>query len=128
MNELERLRRGEAAPILVVDDEEVIRRTLEAVLELDGYNVETVDRAAVALTRLRHGEYLLVITDIRMPGMSGLELHRELREIRPETPVILITAYPLEEKPEAAGFLVKPFDIEAVMETVHCAARTREVP
>jgi two-component system response regulator FlrC len=79
--------------ILVVDDERSIRDLLTDILASDGYDVEAADSAASALRLLEKASYALVLSDVRMPGMDGLELLASLRRTHPMTPVILLTAF-----------------------------------
>ena len=79
--------------ILVVDDEPDIRSTLSEFLELIGYGVAVASSAAEALNALRHDRFDLVITDVRMPGMSGIEAIPLIKEIDAEVAIIVITGY-----------------------------------
>lgn len=115
--------------ILVVDDEEAVVEFVASLLEDSGYEVLRAydGRSALEVARAEHPD--VVITDIMMPVMSGVELCRELRN-SPETshiPVILMTA----GRPPTTGcpgtlFLAKPFDIDALEEAISCALRPRE--
>ncbi len=113
--------------ILIVDDEEIVRRMVADVLSMAGYATRTFDRAEEALTVLRREGAQMVITDNNLPGMQGLDL---LREIRAEDaylylPVILMTAYGSIDTSIRAhelgadGFLLKPFDdIDVIVQEV----------
>lgn len=79
--------------ILVVDDEEIVRYSLVNVLNTRGYEVEGVASAEEALTRLYTKDYNLVLTDLLMEGMDGLELLENVKVIAPRTMVIVITGY-----------------------------------
>ncbi|ACY15724.1 sigma-54-dependent transcriptional regulator [Haliangium ochraceum] len=81
------------ARVLIVDDEEGIRSFVAECLELDGHEVETAASAEEALTRLRKAAFALVVTDLRMPGMSGLELLEIAQAEQPEVEFIMITAH-----------------------------------
>ena len=106
--------------VLVVDDEQSIRITLEANLELAGFAVTTADSAENALSLLREQKFDLVLTDVRMPGMNGVELFRAVRALDPRIPVILMTAFAVEslivEAINEGAFTVvsKPFDVGAI--------------
>jgi DNA-binding NtrC family response regulator len=108
--------------ILVVDDEVGIRDLLSKTLALAEYEVETVGDAAMALERIREADYDLVIADLKMPGMDGLTLIRQVKQIRPDLPVIIITGFSTESSAvEAvnlgvAGYLRKPFRVPQVLE------------
>ncbi|MGE5754208.1 MAG: response regulator, partial [Planctomycetaceae bacterium] len=79
--------------ILVVDDTPLIREHLRVILELDGHEVETAYDARSALTRLRERLFHLVITDLRMPDMSGVDLLKAVRSERLPFGVIVLTAH-----------------------------------
>jgi len=109
------------ARVLVVDDEASIRDLLSKTLALAEYDVDTVADAATALGRVRATEYDLLIADLRMPGMDGLTLIRQVKRIRSELPVIIITGFSTESSAiEAvnlgvAGYLRKPFRVPEVL-------------
>jgi two-component system response regulator HydG len=108
--------------ILIVDDEAGLRTSLAANLELEGYQVVEAGDGSHALSLVREGAFDLVITDVRMPGMSGVDLFREIRKVRPELPVVLMTAFAVEKLlAEALGegvyaVLPKPFAVGHVLE------------
>lgn len=79
--------------ILIVDDEENAREVLSKILIHDGYDVSSVANGLEALNFLRSREVELIITDINMPEMNGLAFLRELNRSRPDTNVIMLTAY-----------------------------------
>jgi DNA-binding NtrC family response regulator len=102
---------------LVVDDEEGIRETLSLYLEAMGYAVETAPEAGAGLEAIVRG-FDLVITDIRMPGMSGLDYLKALRAIEPDLLTVIISGYPSLETIEearaygAVAYLRKPLRLE----------------
>ncbi|HEX8202219.1 MAG TPA: response regulator, partial [Isosphaeraceae bacterium] len=104
--------------ILVVDDSELTRVQLRAILEDDGYEVETVADGAVALDCVRARAFHLLITDLRMPDMDGLELLGAVRAERLPFGVIVLTAFGDTQvalgamKAGADDFLTKPFEPE----------------
>lgn len=114
------VRQGRAR-VLVVDDEASIRDLLSKTLALAEYDVDTAADASTALGRVRTSEYDLMIADLRMPGMDGLTLIRQVKRIRSELPVIIITGYSSESSAiEAvnlgvAGYLRKPFRVPEVL-------------
>ncbi len=79
--------------ILVVDDEKIVRESLFHWFEEEGYEVETAEDALIALKKFDRGKYDLALLDMKMPGMSGLELLSKIKEIDPDCIVILITAF-----------------------------------
>lgn len=111
-------------PILIVDDEKNIRLTLSQALETLGAEIDTAANGEEALTKLKEKEFGLILLDIRMPGMDGMEVLRRVRDIRPDIRMIMITAYGTIEsaveamKLGAVDFLQKPFDPDEVRELV----------
>ena len=110
--------------ILLVDDEGSLRVTLAANLELDGFQVVEAESGERALELLRDGAFDLMLSDIRMPGISGAELFQRARQIHPEMPVVLMTAFALEDVVRGAlregvfAVVAKPFDVGHVSRMV----------
>jgi two-component system response regulator AtoC len=130
-------RNGLGGTVLVVDDDPAVGKVLGALLEQAGIAGSHVGDAVQALAYLRERPVDVVITDLRMPGISGLELLEEIVEHWPDTPVILLTAHATVEvaveamRKGAADFLRKPFDREEILFTVRkqiAAARHDERP
>jgi DNA-binding NtrC family response regulator len=104
--------------LMVVDDEEGVRRSLRKVLEKDGYDIFLAENGEQALQMVRdnHGRLETVISDFKMPGMDGLETLVEIGKINPEITRIMLTGYAtMESAIESVnagidGFLTKPFD------------------
>jgi CheY-like chemotaxis protein len=92
-----RTSRGIGIRILLVDDEAGLRTTLAANLELDGFDVAEAESGERALELLEHGQFDVVLTDVRMPGMNGGDLFREIERRGLHIPVVLTTAFTLEE-------------------------------
>jgi len=115
--------------ILVVDDEAVIRDGLQRVLEGDHFEVETCISGYHAIERMQEKEYGLVITDLKMPGMNGIEVLKAVKTLQPDIPVILITGYASIDtaveaiKNGAADYISKPFAPDLLLEKVHNALR-----
>jgi DNA-binding NtrC family response regulator len=116
--------------ILVVDDEHNLRMTIAANLELEGFDVVEAENAEVALALIKKQKFDLVLSDVRMPGMNGVDLFRHVHELQPDLPVILMTAFALEglvqEALQEGAFtlLPKPFDIEHLVAALTSAARS----
>lgn len=117
----------ENRPILIVDDEKNIRMTLSQSLESLAIETDTASNGEEALAKLKEKDFGLILLDIRMPGMDGMEVLRQVRGIRPDIRIIMITAYGTIEsaveaiKLGAVDFLQKPFDpdeIRALVSTV----------
>ena len=110
--------------ILVVDDDPVVGKSFTRVLGADkGYVVITAPNAAEALEKMREQEYDLIVTDIKMPGMDGVELAEQVRARKPWTPVVIVTGYGTtdnESRAKAAGvsaFMRKPLTPEMIEES-----------
>ncbi len=110
--------------ILVVDDEKNYLVVLDALLTAEGYEVITVDNAKDALKHITDSDVDLVITDMKMPGMDGMELLKESKRINPDIPVIMMTAYGTIEmaveamKNRAYDYITKPFQNEELKLTI----------
>ena len=113
--------------IWVVDDDESIRWVLERGLSENGIGVETFDSANKVIKKLETENPSLILTDIKMPGRSGIDLLDEVKELRPEIPIIIMTAHSdLKSAVEsyehgAWEYLPKPFDIEEAVSMVQRA-------
>src|SRR6267142_4711295 len=116
--------------ILVVDDDETIRDTLYELLS-EEYLCQTAETAEKAFARLEADTYDVVLTDISMPGLSGLELLGQVRQRFPNTPVIIISGISDQEHAQgliklgAFDFLLKPFKLEVVEKSVKRALEFR---
>jgi DNA-binding response OmpR family regulator len=112
------------ANILVVDDEPVTRQSLTDILRLEGYNVAAVPNGEAAVDHVRMYSVDLMLLDLRMPGMSGLEVIRVLSQMSPDTEIIMLTAHgSMETAVEALrqrihDYLTKPASPAQVLESV----------
>ncbi len=117
------------ARILIVDDEATIRASLQESLVADGYDVETAESGEEALARCHGTAYDLVITDLKLPGVSGLEIMQALRNQGNATPVIMMTAYGDVDtaigamKLGAYDYVKKPFKLGEMKKQVKAALR-----
>jgi two-component system, NtrC family, response regulator len=113
--------------ILVVDDDESLRRVMQMQLEEAGYEVVAASQGQEALAVMEDTTPALVITDLKMPGISGLDLLKKLREAHPETTVIIITAFGTVStaveamRAGAYDYITKPVDYEQLMLVVNRA-------
>ncbi|MBM3322837.1 sigma-54-dependent Fis family transcriptional regulator [candidate division WOR-3 bacterium] len=119
--------------VLVVDDDPSVASVLRLLLEEEQLAPEVVANVAEALQAVRQGDPDLVITDLKLPDGSGLEVLQSVKETRPDTPVILITAYATVNTAVAAmkagayDYLTKPFDNDRLRGLVANALRLREL-
>jgi FixJ family two-component response regulator len=113
--------------VSIVDDDDSVRGTLRELLRSAGFSSRAFESAEAFLGSGHHQETACLITDIRMPGMSGLELQARLNAEQCRIPIIFITAHGDEEmrfqalRAGAVEFLPKPFDDEVLVESVRAA-------
>src|SRR5262245_49177517 len=116
-----------APKILLVDDDESVRITLAANLELEGLEVVEAESASRGLALLQQQSFDLLLSDVRMPGMGGVELFLAVKRVAPDLPVLLMTGFTSEEAVTTAvsagvfAVLIKPFDISHVVKTLQRA-------
>jgi two-component system response regulator FixJ len=114
-------------PVYIVDDDDAVRDSLALLLEASGLSVEAFANAADVLDRCRQHTPACVVTDIRMPGMDGLELQQELGRFDARIPVIVITGHgdvPLAVRAMKAGavdFIEKPFSDDLILASIESA-------
>jgi len=114
----------EHAKILVVDDDENIRNTMKAILEDEGYLVDTAASGGEAIQKTQKTTYNIALLDIRLPDMEGVELLKLIKEGVPRTRKIMVTGYPSMQNAinalnkNADAYLIKPVDIENLLATV----------
>lgn len=107
--------------VLIVDDEQTVRDLVAKTLSMADYDVDTAPDGPSALDRLNSTEYDLLITDLKMPGMDGLSVIREVRRRSTELPIVIITGYSTEASAIEAinlgvsGYLTKPFRLPRVL-------------
>ena len=109
--------------ILVVDDEETVRSVAARLLESAGFDIVLAEdgRQALEIFRRRAGDFTAVLLDLTMPHMNGEETFRELRKVRPDVPVVLMSGFSEEDSVERfagrelAGFVPKPFDRDSLV-------------
>jgi DNA-binding NtrC family response regulator len=121
--------------VLVVDDEEAVRESLASWLREDGYRVETAPDGATALRSLAERPCAVLLVDLKMPGLDGLEVLVRAQALQPDVAIVLMTAYATVEtavramKQGAVDYLVKPFDPEAASRLVaQCLRHARHSP
>ena len=119
--------------LLIVDDELTVRESLKKWFIEDGFKVESAEDAYKALEKLEAESYGIVLLDIRMPGMDGLELQNKIKEIDPDTIAIIMTAYASVDtaitalKQGAFDYIIKPFNPEDLSRLVHNASKQLEL-
>lgn len=119
--------------ILVVDDEKSIRQTFEAFLTQEEYEVLTADSVALAIDMIERNELDLIITDIIMPKITGIELLKIIKEKNPDIPIVIMTGKPnletamLALKRGADDYLTKPVNRDTLIKTVKFAIERKEL-
>lgn len=119
--------------VLVIDDDAVVGRSFDRVLSDKGYEVSTVLSGEEAMNSIEESKYDVVFTDIKMPGMDGLEVTERIKERCPWTPVVVITGYGTEENEAkaavlgASGFVRKPLTPEIIESITLKAVNETEV-
>jgi len=120
------------ARILAVDDEKIILDSLRKMLALGGYSIDTVENGPEALGLIRKRDYDFVFTDLKMPGMGGVEVTKTVKHLRPDIDVIVITGYATVEtavetvKFGAMDYVQKPFTEDELLEFVRTALIKRQ--
>jgi DNA-binding response OmpR family regulator len=118
--------------VLLVDDEEDLLYTLAERLALRGYEVDAVTDGADALSHAQTQRHDVAVVDVKMPGMSGIEILAAIRKQKPNLPVILLTGHGSEEdgqegmKRGAFAYLIKPINIHNLMESMEQAVKAAE--
>src|SRR5581483_2939638 len=122
-----------AGSVLIIDDEAAIRESLQTLLEIEGYEVETAIDGSEGLARLAERPFDLVLLEFAMPERNGIEILQEIRERDADLPVIMITAYGTVEnavnamQAGATNFIQKPWDNEKLLADVRAAIGRRRV-
>lgn len=121
------------ALISVVDDDESVRESVDGLMRSVGFTVKTFSSAEEFLNRGGQRETDVLILDVRMPGMDGMELHRRLVDNKSDIPIIFITAHGSGSEMRsqalrngAVAFLDKPLDEDALLNAVHSAVSKNE--
>jgi len=115
---------SEKTSILILDDEPIVSKRLKPSLEKRGYEVETFIRSVDALKRIRERNFDIVITDLKMEGVDGMEFLTEVKHRSPKTEVIVITGFATMEtakesfKKGVFDFLSKPFKLGEITEVI----------
>ena len=113
--------------ILFVDDHETLARLCCEILEMQGYRAISAFSASDALDKFKKQDFDILVTDYRMEGMNGLELAKQIHNIRPETPVIIVTGYgPLEQGNDVVACLQKEELFPALLDKIKLCLDTTQ--
>lgn len=126
---------GNIANVLIVDDDQALLQALPQMLSLrmKEVQVDTVDSATPALDHIQEHDYDAIVSDIKMPGMDGLELLMRIRELRPDAPVLLITGHGEHDlairalRGGAYDYILKPIDRDAFVAALQRAIQTHQL-
>jgi DNA-binding NtrC family response regulator len=123
---------GEAARILIIDDDENIRKVLQAILEDEGYIIETAETAKKGIEKSEKAFFNLALIDVRLPDMEGIELLSKLRSTKPKMRKIIVTGYPTLQNAISAvnkgadAYVMKPFEVEKILQTIREQLKKQE--
>lgn len=115
---------GKKPRILIIDDDENIRKTLAAILEDEGYVVDHAENCQQALEKTAKSFYNVLLIDMRLPDMEGIDLIPKIRDTVPKMRKVIVTGYPtLQNAIEAVNrgadaYIVKPFDVDKVLAVI----------
>jgi len=118
------MKEQEHARILIIDDDVAIRKSHEAVLKANGYEVDVAENGKEAIKKSNASFYNLALIDIRLPDMEGTQLLTAMRDTVPKTVKIIITGYPSQENAieavnrDADGYIVKPYTMEELLRKI----------
>jgi CheY-like chemotaxis protein len=121
----------EKGRILVLDDDPIVTLSCKRILGAEGYSISTVDKGEDALNKLAKEDFDLLISDVKLPGMNGIEVLKEARVIKPKTDVVIITGYPTLEDAQqssklgAAEYIEKPFTPDFMLNVAQKVFDTR---
>ena len=120
------------ANILIVDDNISLAKTMSLILKRKGYEATTAPDGLVAIKRIKERPFDLIFMDIKMPLMDGVQIYRKIKRIRPETIVVMMTAYAVENlvaqalKEGAYGIIYKPLDIEKMISLIEKSRKKKQ--
>ncbi|MDZ7336546.1 MAG: response regulator [candidate division KSB1 bacterium] len=119
--------------ILIIDDEQIIVKATRKLLVLEGFNIDEAVDVETAIEKLQQNSYKLIISDLMLPRVSGINLINRLKITHPDVPVIIISGYAMVEnairsfRAGAFDFLPKPFDVHELLGVVYRAMRHRAI-
>jgi len=119
--------------ILIADDEEGLRLSMAGIMEFEGHDVVTASDGREAIEQVRKGSFDIAFLDIRMPGINGVDTFREVKKLSPETVVVMMTGYAVNElvrealEEGAYACIHKPFDMERIIEIIQNAEHRTSV-
>lgn len=124
---------NEQFDILIVENEQVIVEAARKILISEGFNIDEASNSELALEKLQQNKYKLIVSDLMLPRISGIDLIKKVKDANPEIPIIIITGYAMLEnavkcfKLGAFDFIPKPFDIEELLGVIYRAMKHGEM-
>jgi len=124
---------NERFDILIVENEQVIVEAARKILIPEGFNIDEASNSEIALEKLQQNKYKLIVSDLMLPRMSGVDLIKKVKDNDSDIPIIIITGYAMLEnavkcfKVGAFDFIPKPFDVEELLGVIHRAIEHREI-
>jgi DNA-binding NtrC family response regulator len=125
---------GNKLKIMVLDDEPIVCKRLKPALEKQGHEVETFTQSSEAMMRIKEVDYDIIITDLKMKGIDGMQLLEEAKRRSPKTEIIVITGFATMETAKESfhkgvfDFIAKPFKLSEIQDVVlRAAAKIRGV-
>jgi DNA-binding NtrC family response regulator len=126
------VRMEKTSRILIIDDDETIRKVVETILRDEGYTVETADTGKKAIEKSEETFFNMALIDVRLPDMEGIELLTKLHDTKPKMRKIIITGYPTLQNAMGAvnkgadAYIMKPFDVEKMLQTIEEQLKKQE--
>ena len=117
----------EAIKVLIVDDEELFARSIADILTMTGYAAEHVTNGEDAVMKCKGKSFDVILMDIKLPGMNGVETYKKMKEVQSDVAVIMITGFAIETiiqeglKEGAVGVMYKPLDIDKLIDMINVA-------
>jgi len=124
------LKSSKPGHILIVDDDPGMAETLIFILETEGYLVTVAENGSTAIELVRQENFDLILMDVKLPGMNGVEAYKAIKRVKPNSKAVMITAYALENliqealREGALSIFHKPLDIPALLEFIRQTIRS----
>ena len=122
--------RDSSPKIMVVDDDDGIRITLEGIIEDEGYDVVGVGDGYQAIQSAQETPFDLIFMDIKMPGISGVDAYRKIKDVSPGSVVVMMTGFSVEGlikealEEDAYAVIYKPFDMHQIIDIIQAVLKT----
>ena len=127
INGLNRIEAEKEQRVLIVDDNVAMSKTLSDILQMIGFNIHVAESGEEGIEKVKEWSFDIILMDVKLPGMNGIDAFKEIKKIRPNTMVIIMTAYTTEglikeaQNEGAFSILHKPFEINDMLTTMESA-------